>query len=142
MCKGTEHWEEPGSRGVSAARLGEEPRESSEVKGSGFSSVGAHCFEYLEQAKVWAEDLWATSGILCCGLVWERNCCDLQCLVSDTLLSAASSSDSPRKSALIVLVKVAVRSFCFLIAVLRPAGVLTRLVSGINLFVGGVHVPR
>lgn len=41
MCKGTEHWEEPGSRGVSAARLREEPRESSEVKGSGFSSVGA-----------------------------------------------------------------------------------------------------
>lgn len=41
MCKGTEHWEEPGLRGVSAARLGEEPRESSEVKGSGFSSVGA-----------------------------------------------------------------------------------------------------
>lgn len=41
MCKGTEHREEPGSRGVSAARLGEEPRESSEVKGSGFSSVGA-----------------------------------------------------------------------------------------------------
>lgn len=51
MCKGTEHREEPGSRGVSAARLGEEPRESSEVKGSGFSSVGAHCFEHLEQAQ-------------------------------------------------------------------------------------------